>query len=336
MRIVVDMMGSDNFPVPDVEGALLAAREYGETLILVGDESLVKKELAKHDTAGLPLEIVHAPEAVSMTDKPSAVGKSKPNSSIHVGTRLVKDGQADAFVSVGNTGAVLGITMLHTLKRIPGVKRPAISGLMSVNGKLVTMIDIGANPDSRPDWMLQYAIMGSIYAQKAIGIQNPTIGLLSNGEEEGKGNSQIHETAELLRQRPSLNFVGNVEPKEVLQGAVDVMVADGLVGNIFIKSLEGFGSYLFGSMRRHLTADTRSKVGGLLVRPALRRVYKEVDPFEIGGAPLLGVNGVVIIGHGRTNALGMKNAIRQAKLAVQGKIIDAIRNSFQDEAGVEE
>ena len=335
MRIAVDVMGSDNFPVPDIEGAILAAREYGEMLVLVGDESVIKAELSKHDIAGLPLEIVHAAEVVTMTDKPSVVGKAKPNSSIHVGTRLVKDGQADAFVSVGNTGAILAISMLQTLKRIPGVKRPALSGVINVDGKLVTMIDVGANPDSRPEWMLQYAIMGDIYSRRVIGTSNPTIGLLSNGEEEGKGNSQIHETAELLR-HTKLNFVGNVEPKEVLEGAVDVMVADGFVGNIFIKSLEGFGSYLFKSVRREVSADIPSKLGGLLARPALRRVYKRVDPFEIGGAPLLGVNGVVIIGHGRTNALGMKNAIRQAKQAVQGKIIDAIQSSFQSEAAIEE
>ncbi len=328
MRIAVDAMGSDNFPVPDVEGAVQAAREYGDTILLVGDESIVQPELNKHDTNGLKIELVRASQSITMHDKPSEVGRSKPDSSVHVASQLVVDGKADAFVSVGNTGAILAITTLHTLKRIPGVKRPCLSAIVNISGTPTIFLDIGANADSKAQWLEQFALMGSIYAEKALGRKNPKIGLLSNGEEEGKGNDLIKEAGELLK-NSSLNFVGNIEPKDVLRGEVDVMVADGFVGNVFVKSLEAMGDLLFRLIRQQVTADLRSKAGAGLLRPALRRVYQQVDPFEIGGAPLLGVDGVVIIGHGRTNALGMKNAIRQARLAVMGEIVPTIREKLQ-------
>lgn len=327
MRIAVDAMGSDHFPVPDVEGAVQAAREYGDNILLVGDEAVVRQELAKHETSGLKIDVIHAAHHITMHDKPSEVGRSKPESSVYVASKLVADGRADAFVSVGNTGAILAITLLGTLGRVPGVKRPCLSAIVSLDSRPVILLDIGANADCKPQWLLQFAVMGSIYAQSALGHKNPRLGLLSNGEEEGKGNDLIKEAGELIK-KSSLNFVGNVEPKDVVHGAVDVMVSDGFVGNIFIKSLEAMGDLLFHLIRREARADMRSKAGAALLRPALRRVYKRVDPFEIGGAPLLGVNGVVIIGHGRTNALGMKNAIRQARQAVAGGIVEKIRQDI--------
>lgn len=332
MRIAVDVMGSDHFPVPDVEGAVQAARDYGDTLVLVGDEKIVRAELAKHETAGLKLEVVHAPQSIDMHDKPSEVGRAKPESSVHIGTQWVADKKADAFVSVGNTGAILAIATLHTLKRIPGVKRPCLSAIVNINGTPTIFLDIGANADSKAQWLEQFALMGSIYAEKALGHQNPKIGLLSNGEEEGKGNDLIKEAYDLIK-NSELNFVGNIEPKDVLRGEVDVMVADGFVGNIFVKSLEAMGDLLFRLIRQEVTGDLRSKAGAALARPALRRVYRQVDPFEIGGAPLLGVDGVVIIGHGRTNALGMKNAIRQARQAVTGEIVETIRQKIKHDTG---
>ena len=202
MRIVVDAMGSDNCPVPDVAGAVRAARELGSTIILVGDETRVKAELNKHDTTNLKIEVVHAAEAISMSDKPSTVGKSKPNSSMHVGMGLVKNGQADGFISAGNTGAALAIAMLNTLHRIPGVKRPALSSIVRISGKSVILLDVGANADCKPEWLAQFAIMGEVYAQKALGLAKPRIGILSNGEEEGKGNSLIHETTDMLKALP--------------------------------------------------------------------------------------------------------------------------------------
>ncbi len=324
MRIVVDAMGSDNRPQPDVEGAVAAAREYSDTIILVGDQRLIEVELAKHETVGLPVEIVHAEDEITMSDKPSIVARSKPKSSMHIGMNLVKEGKGDAFVTCGNTGAALGIATLKTLRRIPGVMRPALTTLLTIGEYRWILVDIGANADCRPEWLEQFALMGSIYAERAMGHQNPRVALLSNGEEEGKGNILIKEATELLS-AGTLNFIGNIEPKELFRGYADVIVTDGFVGNIAIKTLEALGDTLFKLIRAEMMGDTRSKLGGLLARPAFKRVYRQVDPFEVGGAPLLGVNGVVIIGHGRTNAMGVKNAIRQARQAVAGHIIEAIQ-----------
>jgi glycerol-3-phosphate acyltransferase PlsX len=328
MRIVVDAMGSDGNPVPDVEGAVLAAREYGIAIVLVGDQAQVRAELAKHDTSGLSLEIVHAPQAITMADRPGLVGRSKPDSSMHVGLTLVKEGKGDAFVSAGNTGAVLAVALLHTLKRIEGIHRPALSAILHVGQRSIILLDIGANADCRPEWLAQFALMGSIYAAQALQCSNPRVGLLSNGEEAGKGTVLVQETAELLR-TGGVNFIGNVEPKEILGDATDVAVMDGFSGNVLIKTMEAFGMTLFDLLRQELRANWRAKMAGLLGRPALRRVYHQVDPFEVGGAPLLGVDGVVIIGHGRSNALAIKNAIRQARDAVSGRIVEAIRAGLE-------
>jgi len=328
MRIVLDAMGSDACPVPDVEGAVLAAKELGVTVVLVGDEPQIRRELAKYDTAGLGLEVVHAPETVAMTDKPSVVTKSKPQSSMHVGMNLVKDGKADAFVSAGNTGAALAIATLSTLHRIPGVKRPALSAIIPIEQHRIIIVDAGANADAKPEWLAQFAVMGHAYAKNTLKLENPRVALLSNGEEEGKGTQMIHEATALLQQLP-LNFTGNIEPKELLQGAADVVVCDGFVGNIAIKSFEALASVIPRLIRNELKRDVFSMIGGLFSAPALQRVKKQIDPFEVGGAPLLGVNGVVIIGHGRSNGKAIKNAIRQAHLAVSGEVIQAIRDGLQ-------
>jgi glycerol-3-phosphate acyltransferase PlsX len=244
-----------------------------------------------------------------------------------MGLNLVKDGKADAFVSAGNTGAVLAFATLHTLRRIKGVKRPALTSLIQVMDKTVIFTDLGANADARADWLVQFAIMGSLYAERAMGTKQPRVAVLSNGEEEGKGNALVKETAALLA-ATNLNFIGNVEPKEMLSGAADVVVTDGFVGNIAVKSMEAVGDVLFTLIRQEVTKTFLTKVAAALLRPALRNVYRQVDPFEIGGAPLLGVNGVVIVAHGRTNAKGIKNAIGQARKAVQGGVIEAIREGM--------
>lgn len=330
MRIVVDAMGSDNCPVPDVEGAVLAARELAgqATIILVGDKPRLETELAKYPTQGLPLEIIHTPQAIDMHDRPAKVARQKPQSSMLVGMNLVRDHQADAFVTAGNTGAALALATLHSLHRLPGVRRPALTSLIRVeNNQLVTMVDLGANADARPEWMVQFGLMGSLYAQHVLGQTRPRVALLSNGEEEGKGNVLVRETAALFPES-GLNFIGNVEPKEVLQGAADVVVADGFVGNIMLKTIESMGEAFFRVMRRELKRNPLRMLGALLTRPVLRKIYRQVDPFEIGGAPLLGVNGVVIIGHGRSNAKGVKNAILQAQRAVHGEVIHAIREGM--------
>ncbi len=327
MKIILDAMGSDANPVPDVEGAVLAAREYGDTIVLVGDQTQVNAELTRYDTSGLSLEVLHAPQAVTMEDKPGIVGRAKPESSMHIGMRLVKDGQGDAFVTVGNTGAALAIATLHTLRRVQGVHRPALSAVLRLKGKPLTLVDVGANADCKPEWLAQFGLMGSLYAERALGIMKPSVGLLSNGEEAGKGTVLVQETAELLR-TSGVNFIGNAEPKEIFGGEVDVAVMDGFSGNVLIKTMEAFGSIMLDLIRQELMADSRSKVAGLLAKPAFRRVYHQIDPFEIGGAPLLGVNGVVIIGHGRSNGLAVKNAIRQARGAVLGNVVEAIREGL--------
>lgn len=333
MKIALDVMGSDENPIPDVEGGVLAARDYGDTIILIGNQSQIETELSKYDTVNINLEIVHTSEKVVMTDKPGLVGRSKPESSMHVGMRLVRDGQADAFVTAGNTGAVLAIATLHTLKRIRGIYRPALSTILTVRGQSCILLDIGANADCKAEWLVQFARMGSIYSERALGTTAPRVGLLSNGEETGKGSILVQETAELLR-RGGVNFIGNVEPKEILQGEIDVAVMDGFTGNVLLKSLEALGATLFDMIRQELMANWQSKIGGLLAKPAFRRVYRQVDPFEVGGAPLLGVDGIVIIGHGRSNAVAIKNAIRQARAAVQGHIVDAIKDNLGDAAPV--
>ncbi|MBC8100478.1 MAG: phosphate acyltransferase PlsX, partial [Armatimonadetes bacterium] len=281
MRIVIDAMGTDAHPVSDVAGAVLAASDLDAKLILVGDETQIKTELAKHRTAGLKLEVLHAPQHVTMDDKPGIVGKAKPGSSMHIGMNLVRDGHADAFVTMGNTGAAQAIAMLFTLRRIAGVKRPALSVLFKITGRPVIFLDIGANTDCRPDWMVQFAVMGSVYAQKALGLANPRIALLANGEEEGKGSQLVRDTGVLLR-ATSLNFIGNAEPTDLFQLKADVVVCDGFTGNILVKTFEGATRYLGGIIREEIKRSPIASLGGLLIAPAMRQVRKRIDTAEVG------------------------------------------------------
>ena len=329
MRIVVDAMGSDNNPGPDVAGSVLAAREFGDTIVLVGDEQLIRSELAGHDTEGLALEIVHTGQAIGMEDIPSLVVREKPDSSMHVGINLVKSGAADAFVTAGNTGAALGIAMLRNvgLGRIPGVKRPAL-GVNFPTPERPFLIDNGANADCKPEYLLQFGIMGSIYVERVLGIANPRVALISNGEEEGKGNSLIKEAAPLLA-GSELNFIGNIEPKEFMYGAADVAVTDGFTGNILMKTAEAVSSYMAELIRTYMKSSPVAAVGGLLSRSVFSKVRSHLDPHEVGGAPLLGVNGPVIIGHGRSNDIAVKNAIGQARMITQNHVVEAIADGVQ-------
>lgn len=324
MRIVVDAMGSDEHPAPDVEGAVLAAREFGDTIILVGDEGQIRAELAQHNTAGLPLEVRHASQQVTMTDKPSEVVKSKPDSSMHVGLQMVRDGAADAFVSAGNTGGILGIAMLRQvgIGRIPGVKRPAL-GVVFPTEERPLLMDNGANADCRPEWLVQFALMASLYVTRMLEVQNPRVALISNGEEEGKGNLLIKETIPLM-QASGLNYVGNIEPKEFMRGAAHIGITDGFTGNIMIKTAEAIASYMSDRIRDALMANPLTILGGLLARPAFRQVRRRLNPDEVGGAPLLGINGVVIVGHGRSNAYAIKQAVGQARRMVEKEVVAAI------------
>jgi glycerol-3-phosphate acyltransferase PlsX len=324
MRIVLDAMGTDAYPVPDVAGAVEAARESGESIILVGREEAIQHELAKHPTQGLNLEVVHASEVIEMEDEPAWAARVKKDSSMHVGLGLVRDGKADAYVTAGNTGGVLAVATLYTLKRIRGIKRPALAAILPMPSGRVVTLDIGANADCRPEYLLQFAHMGTIYAKAVLGSSKPRVALLSNGEESGKGNTLVKESYKLLAES-DFDFVGNVEPKEVVDCRADVVVSDGFTGNILIKTLEATAKMLTGLLREEIKSSPLTAIGGLLAKPAFGRVARQIDPFEVGGGPLLGVNGVVIVGHGRSNARAIKNAIGQARKAVEGGVVDAIR-----------
>jgi glycerol-3-phosphate acyltransferase PlsX len=331
VKIALDAMGSDNYPVPDAAGAVMAARTWEEDeIILVGQEEVIRRELARHDTAGLELQIVNAPQVIEMDDEPAWAAREKKGSSMHVGMNLVRDGEADAFVSAGNTGGVLTVATLYTLRRIRGVKRPALAVILPLRAGRVIALDIGANTDCRPEHLLQFAVMGAAYARIVLSCDRPRVALLSNGEEPGKGNALVKEAYKLLADS-ELNFIGNFEPKEAVDGHADVVVADGFDCNIFVKTLEATAKMLVGLIRDEIQANPLTAVGGLLAKPAFRRVARRVDPFEVGGGPLLGVNGVVTIGHGRSNALAIKNTIGQARKAVQGNVVEAIRRGLTKE-----
>jgi len=331
-RIVVDAMGSDDFPVPDVIGAVMAAREYDVEIILVGDELIIGPLLAAQNPGNLTIRVVHAPEMLTMEDKGMALvlKARRPNSrnSMAVGIDLVKNGQAEAFVTAGNTGAA-SVTAYFRLGTIPGVDRPGLTPVFpTVNGTCV-VLDVGANPDCKPENLLQFAIMGSIYAEKVRGVKNPKIGLLSNGEEAGKGNELIKHTYPLLKDS-GLNFYGNIEGKELIGGKVDVAVTDGFTGNILLKSSEAVAKLLMDKIKEAIqTGGVRAKLGGLLVKPALKGIKKMMDPSEEGAAPLLGVNGLVFIGHGRSDAIAIKNAIRLANNAVKANVLESIRTAIE-------
>jgi glycerol-3-phosphate acyltransferase PlsX len=332
IRIVVDAMGSDDFPVPDVVGAVLAAREYDVEIILVGDESQVRPVLNSQNPGNLPIRLVHAPEMLTMQDKGMALvlKARRPNSrnSMAVGIDLIKTGEADAFVTAGNTGAA-SVTAYFRLGTIPGVDRPGLTPVFPTATGSCVVIDIGANPDCKPANLLQFGIMGSIYAERVRGVKNPKVGLLANGEEAGKGNDLIKHTYPLL-EASGLNFYGNIEGKELIGGKVDVVVTDGFTGNIMLKSSEAVAMMLVDKIKEAIqSGGPLVMLGGLLIKPALKGIRKLMDPSEEGAAPLLGVNGLVFIGHGRSDANAIKNAVRVAKNAVEAEILKSIHTAIE-------
>ena len=306
----------------------MAAREYGVEIILVGDEAKIKPMLAAQNPGNLPIRVVHAPEMLTMEDKGMALvlKARRPNSknSMAIGIDLVKNGEADAFVTAGNTGAA-SVTAYFRLGTIPGVDRPGLAPVFPTATGSCVVLDVGANPDCKPENLLQFAIMGSIYAEKVRNVKNPIVGLLSNGEEAGKGNDLVKHTYPLLA-KSGLNFFGNIEGKELIGGKVDVAVTDGFTGNILIKSSEAVAKLLLDKIKEAiLGGGLFAKLGGALIKPSLRGIKKMMDPSEQGAAPLLGVNGLVFIGHGRSDAFAIKNAVRVAKNAVEANVLDSIR-----------
>jgi len=310
VRIAVDGMGSDKAPVVEVNGVIAAAKEYGYDIILVGDEEVLKKELAKHKPYPKNISIYHAAEVVGMSEPATTPIRKKRDSSISICVELVKSGKADALVSAGNTGAVVCAAVLH-LGLLPGVERPGIAIVFPTLKGPSVIIDVGANIDPKPTHLLQYGLMADAYAKGILGKPNPSIGLLNIGEEASKGTDFIKETHKLLSES-TLNFVGNVEGRGIYTGECDVIICDGFVGNVVLKVSESVAFTMVEFLKRELKSSLLAKLSVILAKSAFRNFKQKIDYAEYGGAPLLGVNSAVIISHGSSSPKAIKNAIRVA------------------------
>ncbi|HTR64656.1 MAG TPA: phosphate acyltransferase PlsX [Terriglobales bacterium] len=326
--IALDAMGSDRAPKPEIEGAIQAARQHDVHVVLVGPETALRAELRRYPAAShLPIEIQHASEFISMDEKAAQAVRAKRDSSMRVGLRLVREGQASGFVTAGNTGAAMA-TAKVVLGMLPGVDRPALAAVFpTAMGTAALLLDVGANVDCKPENLEQFAIMGDIYFRTRFGTRRPRVGLLSIGEEESKGNELTREAFQLLKHLP-LNFVGNVEGRDLYSGKVDVIVADGFVGNVALKISEGVANLVRYTLKETLKATITRQVGYFLSRSAFADFKKRLDHTEYGGAPLLGVKGVCFIGHGSSNANAIKNALRVASEFAGRRINDKIEREL--------
>lgn len=327
MKIVVDAMGGDHAPDVVIEGSLLAIKEYGVEVILVGDQPKIEALLKKFKYTGNKISIQHTSEVIEMSESAATSIRRKRNSSIVVGINLVKEGKAEAFFSAGNTGAVVCAGTLG-LGLLPGIERPGIGIVTPTLKGNSLIIDVGANIDPKPTQLQQYGIMADAYCKNILNKPNPTVGLLNIGEEEKKGTGFIREAYELL-EKSKINFIGNVEGKDLLTGKCDIIICDGFVGNVALKVLESAAEAMQKFLKRHLLSTIWGKIGLIFMMPSLKHFKKEIDYAEYGGALLLGVNGVVIIGHGRSNKRAIKNAIRVAKEEIErqvnAKILEALK-----------
>ena len=315
MKIAIDAMAGDNGPRVVIDGAIQAAREVGVEVLLVGDQNILNSELAQHNLEGVNISIKHAPEVVEMEESPSIAIRKKKRSSIRIATELVKTGEAEAIISAGNTGAAMATAKI-LLGALKGVERPAIATLLPTAKGSALLLDVGANVDCRPRHLLQFAIMGHIYSKNILGVENPKIGLLNIGEEESKGNELTKESFKTLK-NGGLNFIGNVEGKDLYAGQVDVVVCDGFTGNVALKISESVAEMISSHFQREIRRKFLWKIGYLLMRSCFQDFKKKVDYDEYGGAPLLGINGVFIICHGRSGAKAIKNAIKVAASFIQ-------------------
>lgn len=327
MKIIVDAMGGDYAPEVVVEGAIAAVKEYDVDVVLVGDETKIKALLQKGKYSGNRISVHHCSEVIEMHESAANSVRKKRNSSIVVGANLVRDGQGEAFFSAGNTGAAVCAATLG-LGLLPGIERPGIAIITPTLKGISLILDVGANIDPKPIQLMQYGIMADVYCRYILNIPNPTVGLLNIGEEESKGTGFLKETFELLS-KTKLNFIGNVEGKDLFSGKSDIVICDGFVGNVALKVSESLAEAMQEWLKKHLLSNPLGKIGVLLLKTSLSRFKKEMDYSEYGGAPLLGVNGVVIIGHGRSNVKAIKNAIRAAKKEVEHRfnerIVEAIK-----------
>jgi glycerol-3-phosphate acyltransferase PlsX len=327
ITIAVDAMGGDHAPRPEVEGSVLAAQEYGVKVLLVGQPHAIRPELGKYSKSNLPIEIVPATEVITMEDHPAQAFRRKKDSSVHVGARLVKNGTAGAFVSAGNTGAVM-TTAKFIMGTLPSVDRVALAApFPNAKGGVSVMLDVGANVDSKPEHLLQFGVMGEIYYRLTFGSRKPRVGLLSVGEEEIKGNELTRAVYDRLKALP-VHFVGNVEGGDWFSGNVDVIVCDGFVGNIALKICEGLAMEIVKYLRKTYKGSLASKVGYMLSRGAFKGIKRTMDYTEYGGAPLLGVRGVCVITHGKSNANAVKNAIRVAAGLARARVNEKIEQEL--------
>ncbi len=329
MRIAVDAMGGDHAPGVTIEGASLAADELKDAveIVLVGDEYVVRQEMERQGFRGDEFELIHAPETVAMNESPAAAVRKKPNSSIALCARAHREGRVDALVSAGNTGAVV-VSSLLSLGRLRHVNRPGIAAFLPTERGGCVMIDVGANADCKPLNLLQFGVMGGVYAETLLGRTEPTVGLLNIGSERSKGSELVQAAHDLMISSP-MNFVGNVEGDGVFRGEANVVVCDGFVGNVILKFTESVVGLLTSMIRSHVAADWRGRFGGALLKPAFKAFRTQLDYAEYGGAPLLGLEGVCIIGHGGSSARAIKNAIKVAGRLVDGNVNGSIRRQLE-------
>lgn len=329
MKIAVDAMGGDGGVPVNVEGAIAAAREYGLDVVLVGDQTTIERELGRHRVGKLPITVRHASQVVEMGEQPSHALRRKRDSSMRVAASLVRDGEASAFISSGNTGAAMAIAMF-TMGVLPGVDRPAIAVVLPNKRGRTILLDVGANIDPKPWHLAQYAVMGHVYARDILGVVEPRVGLLSVGEEEGKGNELVREVFKRLEESP-INFVGNVEGRDLFNGNADVVVTDGFTGNVCLKVSESLAEMLTAMIREELSRDILSVAGAALSKRAFARLKRRVDYTEMGGAPLLGMNGAAIICHGASPVKAIKNAVRVASEWAKAGLNEHIKAALEAE-----
>jgi len=329
MKIIVDAMGGDNAPAAIVKGAIDASNEYDIDLLIVGREEEILEELKKHNYKKDRVEVLNAEDVITNEDDPALAIRRKKDSSMVIGLKALTEGRGDGFVSAGSTGALLA-GGLFIVKRIKGIKRAALTSVYPTTKGLALLVDAGANTDSKPEYLQQFAVMGSIYMEKVMGVERPRVGLANVGTEEGKGDELTKKAYDLLKET-NINFIGNIEGRTMAYGEADVIVADGFVGNMILKVTEGVAMSLFDELKRVFMENTKSKLGALLLKPGLKALKSKIDYREYGGAPLLGTKQPIIKAHGSSNDYAFKNAIRQAINFIEKDVISTIEENIKEE-----
>lgn len=331
MKIVVDGMGGDRGTAEVLKGIRLALLEMPQIeIIVVGKEEIIKKELSNHKYDEKRLTVVNADEVIEMTDEPVSAVRKKKNSSMNVALELVKNGEGDAFVSAGNTGALISASQLK-LRRIKGVLRPAIATVFPAKGKNIVLMDVGANADTKPEFINQFAVIGCKFAEEILHRKNPVVALLNIGSEEGKGNELTRDAYDLMKDNKNINFVGNIESRDMMNGKVDVVVTDGFTGNMVLKTSEGIAKYIFECLKEEIGKSFLAKIGIFFMMPVIKKLKKRLDSSEYGGALFLGLNGVSIKAHGNSDAVGIKNAIRVANEFAENKFVEKLKDMISSQ-----